>query len=383
MKRFIHLLFGFCLLLPLLASAANDPERRRQDVESKIAKVVKEINAEKNRYSDLEQKLAAIEKDIQTQARAIKKLDEKIAVGQQRRRQLESKKSAQSEAMQQQQALLGKQLRAAWMAGNQERLQLWLNGGDVSMFGPTMTWHDYINKSRVNNVVDLSHELELLAQTERELIEASEVLQQLSRRERENATRLKASREQRAALMASSRGRILADEGELNSLKAEQKQLTDLITRLKAAAAEAKRVKPEIPATPFAKLQGKLHWPVKGKVLHDYGEPRADGRLKWNGVTIAANRGSKVRSVAAGEVIFADWLGRLGLLMIVDHGDNYLALYGHNQALYKKPGDKVTAGELIASVGDSGGRTESALYFEVRKGSGFRNPHLWLKKAAL
>lgn len=371
------------LLLPLLVLAADDPAARQKAVQNQIAQVVKELEDEKNRYSALERKLADVERRIQHQARTLRKLDIEIGKGEQRLSRLEIKQTEQQQALRAQQSMLAKQLRASWVAGNQERLQLWLSGGDVKLFGPVLTWYDYINKNRAGNVIDLANELELLAQTERELAAADEALRGLRDSERDNIGQLDAAREQRAALLAASGNRIQSEENQLKSLKAEQKQLTALIARLKAAAAKAPPAASVEPVKPFAQLAGQLRWPVKGKILHDYGAPRADGRLKWNGVTIQAKRGSKVRSVAAGEVIFADWLGRLGLLMIVDHGNNYLALYGHNQALYKKPGEKVATGELIASVGDSGGRAESALYFEVRKGSGFRNPHLWCKKAAL
>lgn len=375
---------GALWLAPASLYANKDAEKRQAAVAKQIDLVIQELQAEKNRYSELEKKLQDVEKRIQFQSRTLRKLEEQITKGAARITQLQADQKEQRYALSDQQRLLAKQLRAAWMTGNQEQLQLWLSGRDVKMFGPVLTWYEYVSKSRADNVIDLSAELELLAKTEQELQEATEALRVLRDSEQQNVGRLDAAREQRASLLASSGKRIKAEENQLQKLKQEEAELAALIKKLKLAAARApKPVKPAVPSKPFAKLTGKLHWPVKGRIQHDYGAPRADGRLKWNGVTIKAKRGSKVRSVAGGEVIFADWLGRLGLLLIVDHGDNYLTLYGHNQALYKKPGEKVSAGDLIASVGDSGGRTESALYFEVRKGSQFRNPHLWCKKAAL
>lgn len=370
------------LAAPLLSYASNSHQKRQQALESAIGKLVKELEAEKNRYSDLEKKLADIERRIQAQSSSLRELDIGIAVSEKKLSQLQTQQAEQQAALSQQQKLLAKQLRGAWMAGNQERLQLWLSGGDAKLFGPVITWYDYINKNRATTVIDLANELEVLVQTEQEISRTSAEQKSLRQQEAGNIQRLSSARQQRRSLLDSSRDRIAAEQNQLGKLKKEQAQLNALIKRLKEAAAKAP-VAPKVPAKPFAKLTGKLHWPTKGKILHDYGAPRADGRLKWNGVTIKAKRGAKVRAVANGEVIFADWLGRLGLLMIVDHGDNYLTLYGHNQALYKKPGEKISAGDLIASVGDSGGRTESALYFEVRKGSSFRNPHLWCKKAAL
>lgn len=386
LKRTLLLLAvtGALLLAPWPSLANSDAEKRQAAVSKQINRVLKELADEKNRYSELERKLEDVEKRIQFQTNTLRKLESQIGKGEQRLTGLQASVKEQRYQLSDQQRLLAKQLRAAWMTGNQETVQLWLSGRDIKMFGPVLTWYDYVNKSRADNVIGLSAELELLTRTEKELAEATDALRGLRDSEQQNIGRLDAAREQRAQLLASSGQRIKAEESQLKKLKQEEAELAKLIEKLKIAAAKAPPPsKPSVPDVPFRKLTGKLHWPVKGKIQHDYGSPRADGRLKWNGVTIKAKRGSKVHSVAGGEVIFADWLGRLGLLMIVDHGDNYLTLYGHNQALYKKPGDKVTAGDLIASVGDSGGRTESALYFEVRKGSSFRNPHLWCKKAAL
>lgn len=380
---FRRLLLGLGLAAALLvgsAQAKDDPAARQKALQSQIDAVLKDLANEKNRYSDLERKLADVEKRIQTQAKKLREADREVRASAKRLKALQEKKAGQAEALSDQQRLLAKQLRAAWVAGNQERLQLWLSGGDVTMFGPTLTWYDYINQRRVENVVDIANELEVLAQLEQKLADENAKLRQLRAKEANNAKLLSDARKSRKSLLSSSQAKINAERNQLKALRAEQARLDALIERLKKAAAAAPP--PAKPKTPFHKLAGKLRWPVKGKILRDYGEPRADGRLKWKGVTLKAKRGAKVSAVADGEVIYADWLGRLGLLMIVDHGDNYLTLYGHNEALYKEPGDKVAAGEQLASVGDSGGRQETALYFEVRKGADSRNPHRWCKKPA-
>ena len=133
------------------------------------------------------------------------------------------------------------------------------------------------------------------------------------------------------------------------------------------------------PTKPFASLRGKLPWPARGRVLHRFGEARV-GRLVWEGWLIESSSGAEVKSVAAGRVAFADWLPHYGLLVIVEHGDGYLSLYGHNQALYKQLGEWVQRGERIAASGDSGGQQRAALYFEVRKGKEPQDPRKWLAK---
>jgi septal ring factor EnvC (AmiA/AmiB activator) len=127
-------------------------------------------------------------------------------------------------------------------------------------------------------------------------------------------------------------------------------------------------------------LKGRLTWPIAGTLLHDFGQPRATGRLKWNGVVLAAPRGREIRAVYHGRVIFADWLAGMGLLVIVDHGGGYMSLYGYSETTLKIAGDWVAPGDVIATVGDSGGQTRSGLYFEIRQGTKPLNPRSWVSK---
>jgi murein hydrolase activator len=130
--------------------------------------------------------------------------------------------------------------------------------------------------------------------------------------------------------------------------------------------------------TAFGRLRGKLAWPVGGRLVARFGETRAGG-LKWDGVVVAAERGAPVKSVAPGTVLYADWLPGLGLLTIVDHGEGYLSLYGHNDRLYKAVGERVAAGDALAAAGDSGGRARPELYFEIRKEGRPVDPRPWFR----
>ncbi|MEJ2416360.1 MAG: peptidoglycan DD-metalloendopeptidase family protein, partial [Exilibacterium sp.] len=136
---------------------------------------------------------------------------------------------------------------------------------------------------------------------------------------------------------------------------------------------------PQDNSQPFAKLRGKLPWPTKGAIVHSFGSSRSAGKMKWNGVMINASQGAEVTAIHRGQVVFADYLRGHGLLMIVDHGDNYMSLYAHNQALYKTTGDRVKAGEVIANVGNSGGLARAGLYFEIRFRGQPTNPAKWCR----
>ena len=131
---------------------------------------------------------------------------------------------------------------------------------------------------------------------------------------------------------------------------------------------------------PLTQHKGRLTWPVAGTLLHAFGQPRANGQLKWNGVVLAAPRGREVRSVYHGRVEFADWLAGMGLLVIVNHGDGYMTLYGYNETVLKNSGDWVAPGDVIATVGDSGGQPQASLYFELRQGTRPVNPRRWVTR---
>ena len=126
-------------------------------------------------------------------------------------------------------------------------------------------------------------------------------------------------------------------------------------------------------------MRGKLEWPTNGVLLNDFGQPRAGGSIKWNGVVIGTDQGRDVRAVYHGRVAYADWLPGMGLLLIIEHGDGYMSLYGHNETLYKSVGDWVAPGDVVASAGDTGGRSRAALYFEIRRNGRPENPHGWFR----
>ena len=160
--------------------------------------------------------------------------------------------------------------------------------------------------------------------------------------------------------------------------EAEQRRLA-----ASAGPAASKAAGPQVsssvpsPGGTFAQARGKLPWPVDGRLLARFGTPRSDSRLKWDGVLIGAPAGTRVRAIHDGRVVFADWLRGAGLLLIVDHGGGYLSLYGHNQSLLKGAGERVRAGEAIATVGSSGGQDSPALYFAIRQQGQPSDPLRW------
>jgi septal ring factor EnvC (AmiA/AmiB activator) len=161
----------------------------------------------------------------------------------------------------------------------------------------------------------------------------------------------------------------------LQRLQSQAKSLEKLIDDLRKALER----EPVAKQAPFEPLKGKLPWPVQqGRVLARFGQPRAGGSLKWQGMLIGTDRGARVRAPFAGRIVYGDWLPGMGLMIVIDHGGGYMSLYGHNEEIFRKVGEAVAAGEVIGSVGDSGGHNEPALYFEVRRGRVPVNPEIWL-----
>ena len=183
-----------------------------------------------------------------------------------------------------------------------------------------------------------------------------------------------AARGERSKALRAVNAQIKTSGDSISKLKREAAALEKLIADLRRAMSEL----PPTGGQAFEKVRGRLAWPVDGKLTARFGQPRGGG-LQWNGVMIEATRGAAVKALYDGRIAYADWLPGMGLLIIVDHG-GYMSLYAHNEQLYKKVGDRVQGGEAIATVGDSGGRSQPGLYLEIRRGTRPVDPVPWFRR---
>jgi septal ring factor EnvC (AmiA/AmiB activator) len=222
-----------------------------------------------------------------------------------------------------------------------------------------------------------------------DLTRATQRLEQEIAAERAELSRLHDQRQARALTLTQrqqERQQLLARlQEQMRSKGTELEQLTRDEQRLQELVRSLRELLSDIPAAPgdsrpFPSRKGKLDWPVQGSLVASFGSRRAVGDLTWRGILIRAPRGAEVRAVSHGRVAFADWLRGFGLLIIVDHGDGYMTLYGHNQGLYKEAGEWVETGEVIAGVGDGGDLGEAGLYFEVRHKGRPVNPASWMAR---
>jgi len=239
-----------------------------------------------------------------------------------------------------------------------------------------MAYYRYINDYRADNIAAVMEEIERLSEL-RSLIAAEEArLSSLAESRYAELTALNASQEERQVLLTSLKRRIASEGQEVDKLAAEEQDLTRLIAELTSILSDY----PISSEQPFSQHKGKLTWPVAGTLIHDFGQPRVGGKIKWNGVVLAAPRGREVRAVYHGRIAFADWLAGMGLLVIVDHGEGYMTLYGYNETILKNAGDWVAPGDVIATVGESGGQSQPSVYFELRKGTKPVNPRQWVTR---
>ena len=285
---------------------------------------------------------------------------------------------------------LANQVRLAYALGQKEKLKLLLNQQDSVKSGRMMVYFKFFNQNRLKKLQDLEAAVKDLDQLDKERQVETEVLQQDLERKQAEQTSLNDARKQRNELLKRIDSDFISNEQRLAQLQESESRLRGLMTSLsdteKALSVNAEQDKELSTSlanvsktnTDFLSLKGKLPWPVVGKLSHKFGSARTE--VAWDGVLIDAKEGLEVQAVTRGKVVFAEWFRSFGLMIIIDHGQGYLTLYGYNQSLYKKTGDAVEAGDIIASVGQSGGRNKAGLYFGIRNKGVPIDPLEWCRQ---
>lgn len=354
---------------------ARVKEQELEAVRERISDLKKSMDKATRARDKVTSELAAAEVKIGEQQILIRELERQREVATRRLGELEVEIAAREDELLNESGELAEQVRAAYMTGGQERLKLLLNQQNPATLGRLLAYYDYLNRHRAGNIEAVNGRLRRLAELRSEMVAEQARLDRLAERRYEELSVLNAAQERRRSLVAELDTKMATESREIDRLAAEEKQLERLIAELSTILSDY----PITSEEPFAEHRGSLTWPVAGQLVRDYGQPRS-GALKWNGVVLAAPRGREVRAVYHGRVVFADWLAGMGLLVIIDHGDDYLTLYGYNETLLKNPGDWVAPGDVIATVGDSGGQQAPGLYFELRQGTRPVNPRRWVTR---
>jgi murein hydrolase activator len=274
-------------------------------------------------------------------------------------------------------AALAQQMRAAYMIGREEPLKLLLNQQDPARAGRMFAYYSYFGRARAGVIAAIDTDIQTLAGLDAQLAGDEQRLETLQSAAADEVSQLQTARAARDAALVAIKAESRNSAQTLQRLQGQQGALSALLRDLKRALQPF----PSDASGAFGTLRGRLAWPVGGHLAAHFGQVRVGG-LKWDGMLIDTERGADVRAVYRGRVIYADWLPGLGLLTIIDHGDGYLSLYGHNDRLYKAVGDTLAAGDVIAVSGDSGGTSRPQLYFEIRKGGHPVDPGPWFHQPA-
>jgi septal ring factor EnvC (AmiA/AmiB activator) len=349
-------------------------ERELEQVREKISDLKSSMDRQAAERDRISGDLQAAEVLIAEQRNHLKDLERQRDFSEKKKAELEEKLANRRAELNAETEQLAAQVVAAYTSGEQERIKLLLNQHDPATLGRVLTYYRYMSEFRGNNIETVNGHIAELADLQEQAAREEARLAGLARARTAELTELNAAQENRQALLVALKSRIAEEGSEIERLAAEEQDLARLIAELTSILSDY----PITSEEPFSKYKGRLTWPVAGNLLHDFGQPRSSSSVKWNGVVLAAPRGREVRSIYHGRVVFADWLAGMGLLVIVDHGEGFMSLYGYNETTLKSAGDWVAPGDVIATVGDSGGQQQTGLYFEVRQGTRPLNPRTWV-----
>ncbi len=378
----------FNLLLPLLLASlavsgvagAADKARKEQQLKAvmqQIDKLKQAIDVKEDSKSRYIKQLKGIERKIGQVNRKIRDVSEKISSTQAELKSLRESRVEHQKRLSRENEYLAEQFYAAFTLGKQEKVKLLFSQQDPQLLQRNLVYYAYFSNARVELIDSVKHSIDQIIETESLIKQARLDLENNRRLLTEQKADLARDRNKRQSIIGSLDQQLKQQGGNLARLQEEALQLQKLIDSIQEILDSAPE--DEISRKAFAELKGRLAWPVDGKVQRLFGRQKPLSNLRWQGIMINAGSGQDVRAVSHGRVAFADWLRGFGNLIIIDHGNAYLSLYGHNESLFKSAGEWVEAGDVIASVGNSGGRTEPGLYFEIRKKGKPQNPTRWCK----
>ncbi len=339
-----------------LKGVSSEISRQRQSLSSQQ----KQLDSLQKSLKQQEVGIARIEKEIKETKALLSQTNSNISALEKKVEQLEDEKKQQSEK-------LAELLKTYYVTQRAKDASNLLNQGVEE--DRISQYFQHLAKQRAHTIEELEQTAQELADSRTQLDVEKNQLTRLLDEQTEKRNQLTQVQSKRKSTLSSIRKQISNDKVYLSELQRNE-------TRLKAEIAKAAK-RNAVPMDGLARQQGKLPWPLKGRVLHNYGT-RQTGQLNWKGMVIDANYGQSVKAVYSGTVVFADYLRGYGLVVLLDHGKGDMTLYGFNQSLLKKEGDKVKANETIALAGDTGGQAQASLYFEIRRNSKTQNPRRWL-----
>lgn len=380
----LRVLVGVILLvLSGPAFVVDDPEakikEREQDleaVEQQVKSLSEELIGRNAEREGLIKELEERERDVAALAVAGRELDRMVREQGVLARELRTDQADAETRLASELEGLTKLVRTAHAVGRGDALRLVLNQQDPLRASRVLSYFAYLNRERVTRIREVDEASERLADLAEDAERETARLTELAAQQQKTRERLETAKQERQAVLTQLEGTISSRSADLEALRRDAEDLRRLVEHLRQRA----QIQAEIGVdrAPFAALRGRLSWPLgQGRLQASYGSPRQGTDLTLDGVLLSAGEGEEVRAVHDGRVVYADWLRGFGMLMVIDHGDGYQSFYGHNEALLKEVGEWVSASEVIALSGNSGGRGESVLYFAIRHNGDPVDPASW------
>ncbi|MEX0180809.1 peptidoglycan DD-metalloendopeptidase family protein [Stenotrophomonas sp. LST1-1-1.1] len=415
--RCLLLGMALALALPLPGAAqtasTREAERKLQKLRTELKGVAQERRQIEGQRGQASRQLREADEKVARSGRTLAQTEAALREQAQALAQAEQRRNALQSNLEKQNRELAGLLRAAYQLGNHAPLKLLLSQDTVADANRALAYHRYLQRERAQRITTLTADLKELETLQTQIAQRQQHLQGTQREQKQQVATLASDRRERAQTVASLEERFKDKREKEQALGQDAKALETLLANLRAAAARAEaerraaarkaaaekaaaeraarqaaaagrppppptKVPPAVASAPAPKVGG-LGWPLSGNLLARYGGKLPDGRTS-SGVLIGAPAGSTVTAVADGTVVFSDWMTGYGMILIVDHGNGYMSLYAHNDTLLKDAGARVSRGDAVAKVGNSGGQGVTALYFELRRGGQPVNPDSWLQR---
>ncbi len=413
-QRIIQTTSILTLMLPLLLNASwcyaekksDQPKQALSELQQQLEALKKELDQAQEEHKDAADALKESEVAISGADKKLHEISKQQVDNKKELAKLDAESKSTNQALSQEQKLLSGQLYQQYIHGQQSYVQMILQSERPSEVARDLHYFSYVAKARADLINKMQNNLNKIKRLNELTASKLQEITDLKQKQLNEKRILEAQKKEKSKVVNSLSQQIAEQRGQIKKLSRDEKRLSQLVSRLARIIPKTKPVskptasKPTSPVvknTPsaniavnnenlpsdnfaganFSALKGKLRLPVRGTVSNRFGSARQDSGISWKGLFIKANEGTEVKAVATGRVVFADWLRGFGNLIILDHGDGYMSLYGNNQSVLKQAGETVKSGDTIASVGNTGGNESNGLYYELRNQSRPFDPMTW------
>lgn len=377
----------FFLLLALAApdwaqtaAPVKKSEQELSRIRGRIQALQGRLDKDRGRKDEQRYALEQTERQIAQSLDQVRGLRDQVDKQQQKVAEVQQEKQHAQAVLDDERSGLARQLRAAYLIGQRGEVRLLLNLQNAQKVERVLTYYNYLNKARGTRMNSIFGKLDAVRAVEDKLRSELDALTELKEQQEQLLAALKTARSVRRETLKKLEERIADAIDEMKELQGQEKNIQSLLEGLRDVLADIPLTAAPGDDKPFPLLRGKLQWPARGRVLASYGQPKADGKLAWNGLWIAADEGDAVRAVARGRVAYVGWMQRYGLIVILEHENGYYTLYGHLSRAPLSEGETLAAGDTLAFAGSTGGHPQAGIYFELRKGRDAINPGDWLVK---